>query len=671
MTITGSGDITVTVSDNNYVVSASIPTFTESDPVFNASPAATITASDISRWNASGGGNYGDADVEDLIKEQFGMSRIDFEWQVGTVSTASEFATPLQPDEWEDNTALTIDEFVAKYYGLQISFWYYDENQNQVFVGDVFWPAVNGNQAVYTYTFNESIRYDAIIETDIDPITSDDIGNPKLVGFTVYDINNETYETVELNDYAIGLHSTTPLSDTFLTQTANTPEYIRFNMGAYSEEQWAPAVGNTYQITYNNGTFVVNYPRSEWEALGAEDLNIYLDWGSGSVDTTPVEYTNEHSNNQIYFANDTNGNPLTDSIPLNLSQITITVWLHPSGNSSTAYWIGNDTWEYQDSNSSGEWVTTYHPFDAHWMPIDNNTITVSGGVLVATVSGGGGGIATESDPVFSASPAASITTTDISNWNTLQGVPSASSASAGDVLTVSGGSAIWAAPQGGLPTTSTANEGDVLTVDRGGDAVWAKPAFGHKPLITFKASPEVPILFRNGDSEEMVLRANMDDGFFEIGRMGVDERDEPVFNGSTIATEQSQYVEEDEGVNKTTYERELASEGVGFTREYAEWDREADDYVMVDNNVAGITAEHGINILHDSYRDGRLFVTDTAYIDAYGIGFSTEEDDGEGGTITTVVDWSMNAIQLKDQTTGDIYELTIDNGQIVLNNISQ
>ena len=78
MTITGSGDVTVTVSDNNYVISATAAsantlsagdnitittsgnvdtisasfTFTESDPVFAASAAATITASDISNWNA-------------------------------------------------------------------------------------------------------------------------------------------------------------------------------------------------------------------------------------------------------------------------------------------------------------------------------------------------------------------------------------------------------------------------------------------------------------------------------------------------------------------------------------------------------------------------------------------------------------------------------------------
>lgn len=51
-TLSAGDNITITTSGSVNTISASMPTFTESDPVFSASPAATITASDISNWNS-------------------------------------------------------------------------------------------------------------------------------------------------------------------------------------------------------------------------------------------------------------------------------------------------------------------------------------------------------------------------------------------------------------------------------------------------------------------------------------------------------------------------------------------------------------------------------------------------------------------------------------------
>ena len=80
---------------------------------------------------------------------------------------------------------------------------------------------------------------------------------------------------------------------------------------------------------------------------------------------------------------------------------------------------------------------------------DGVTITASNGVWSATFS--------EADPVFSASPAATITASDISNWNALQGVPTFTASDDGKVLavTTSGTALGWTTVSGGGVTVGS------------------------------------------------------------------------------------------------------------------------------------------------------------------------------------------------------------------------
>ena len=93
-----------------------------------------------------------------------------------------------------------------------------------------------------------------------------------------------------------------------------------------------------------------------------------------------------------------------------------------------------------------------------------SNITISGNTISAAFT------FTESDPVFAASAAASITASDISNWNALNGVPTATTVSDGYVLTTSSGSAVWAAPAGSANTLS-AGAGIAITTSAGVDTI--------------------------------------------------------------------------------------------------------------------------------------------------------------------------------------------------------
>lgn len=117
-----------------------------------------------------------------------------------------------------------------------------------------------------------------------------------------------------------------------------------------------------------------------------------------------------------------------------------------------------------------------------------SNITISGNTISAAFT------FTESDPVFGASAAASITASDISNWNAMVGVPS----------------------------TSGASEGDVLTVDRGGDAVWAAPSTLSE--IEFEST-------HSSDEDYVVTKISGDDSI-EVREMLYDDGD--YINGNRV-----------------------------------------------------------------------------------------------------------------------------------------
>ena len=97
--------------------------------------------------------------------------------------------------------------------------------------------------------------------------------------------------------------------------------------------------------------------------------------------------------------------------------------------------------------------------------LDGDSYTPSGG---GGSSSGGGGVGTETDPVFSASPAAGITTSDINNWNSKATLPALETADNGKALIAVDG--LWEKGRI-LPAVTAADNGKVLKVVSG---AWAK-----------------------------------------------------------------------------------------------------------------------------------------------------------------------------------------------------
>lgn len=554
-----------------------------------------------------------DDGVLDVIHTNYGMNDLSFTvCENETVSTASMLATPIQPAEWENNSSLTADEFAMTY-----GWFSFDAT-----IGMTSWTnasfQLNGSGmggVQYIAYLGEGDLYMSV-ETDMDMETDTDLGNPKITGFQ-YRVNGEP-ENITIENLHIFISNIQYLNPKYIGIDNSTIMLENSLLAVNSGQIIANAEGNIDSHIANKFGMSES---TEWqEGEGA----------SGSADTTPQLYEDEYNTDQMKFTEDNNGNMLTDVLPMDaLDSITITVWQHPVGGALTANWDGNDTWVYYDDRtsqnyqivydsgeggflvnypraawenagdedlniffswggSSGEWVTTTTPLHARFVPVDNDTITVENGVLVASTTG-------DSE----------------------------------------------------LPDPTGASEGDVLTLDRDGEPYWATPSGGGS---SYTAGEGISI-------------TNNEISLADIGR-----------------------TEEDTGVSQT-YRSYTAPNGndieIGFSKDYSEWEQNGTDefdnpiydWQLVENTNTVIDSE-GIAIHREDaiaqemwethyYNDGLSF--NHEWQEPY-----TDPDTGDEMTETKQqgVEWSMNAIQLIDQSSGDVYSLSINNGQIVLVNES-
>lgn len=294
-----------------------------------------------------------------------------------------------------------------------------------------------------------------------------------------------------------------------------------------------PVDNNT--ITVSNGQLVANagggYSYTDQDVLdvisntfgmGVTATYVPGSGESGSVDTTPVLYADETNTDQIEFADDNQDNPLTDSLPSDLSIVEITVWTHPATMSVVASYTSSNTWTYHDSRtdddynityddrggvftvnyprsaweaagdedlniffswssgSEGYTEYTYSTLSTSFLPIDNSTITVSGGVLVA--SGGSdlpdptgasnGEVLTIDDgvPVWQSVPK-EIPDYDTNTIGKVLGVKQQELRSPGIVAELG-----WVDLPEEIPNYDRASEGDVLAVDSRGELSWTAPS---------------------------------------------------------------------------------------------------------------------------------------------------------------------------------------------------
>ena len=395
-----------------------------------------------------------------------------------------------------------------------------------------------------------------------------------------------------------------------------------------------------------------------------------------------------------------------------------------------------------------------------WSPSDELPIIASGDAgKVLTVNSGETGVEwanptftfTESDPVFSASPAASITASDISNWNGIVGVPSASSASEGDVLTVDrGGDAVWAAPSsvdtfseltaeeiyagnpepatpeiddeyytlhmydsviegtdyvyndsdeweearkfelgtGGLTFTNGSVVGDLGMDDTTGAILWNGDEIAMKndiisvPTYSYGNVGQVLGVEELGNRG---MRAPAEFGlawvtpsagatYVEGTGIAIDDR------GNEISITDISVEVENVGIDKTTKEYSAPTNGetIVFTKYENEWVDtgevdENEDPIYDWNQTEYDYATYGVGGMYQSFDNTSISETSGINVDSNAITWDRswlEEGEATTEKYAEYV-WCPDYIQLKDQTTGDIYQLEISNGQIVLTNVSQ
>ena len=230
------------------------------------------------------------------------------------------------------------------------------------------------------------------------------------------------------------------------------------------------------------------------------------------------------------------------------------------------------------------------------------------------------------------------------SWKSVSLVPDVTNN--GYILTTSNYTPVWAAPPAGLPTTSTASEGDVLTVDRDGEPYWAAPV---APAVTISGGVGIDV-----DSRDNTI---------SIGEI------ESVETVTDVSMDTHQFWPPNE-----------IPEELGFHSEHAEWtdtgevDENEDpiyEWQNTDTHEITVTAE-GVNLSQDFPQTNEHYGHTT---DAQGIYFNhiwEEMDEQEQSTeIQKDYEWSPYNIDLYDTETGHTMRLTISNGQIALEDLDE
>ena len=335
----------------------------ESDPIFTSSPAGSITDTDIANWNAASGG-------------------IDM------------------------SSYVTKSELVS---------------QSYITINDVVFPDYsNTYQAKGNYVTQEVLTQQAYLTSESDPIFS---ASP-AAGITAQDIQNwNAGGAVDLSSYV-------------------TYEYL--SAQSYLTSVTFPDYSNTYQAKGNYLTSetdpvfsaspaagITTQDIQNWNAGGSVDLNAYVkkqnqeDTTISVVTTFPSgEFKSrfcrinvhpgdaDYNNNASIFTEvnrQPNGNyVVTSQMSASNPSVTSSIEVHP--NAIWVYSAGTMTlWGDSFKMKYGN-VTSF--IASYQYVLDQiGTYVVSQSYLTS-----------ETDPVFSASPAAGITATDIANWNSGSGV---------------------------------------------------------------------------------------------------------------------------------------------------------------------------------------------------------------------------------------------------------
>lgn len=623
----------VTITASNGVWSA---TFSEADPVFSASPAASITASDITNWNSiismpdPEEGRDGDV----LTVNSSGVA----EWAPIPTFTESD---PV----FEASAAASIT-------ASDISAW--NGKQDALTAGSNI--TISGNTISAAFTFTESDPVYAA--SPAASITASDISNWNAIKGVPSASEGSDGDVLTIDNGSIGWSA--PQSE--------VPTYSYGNVGQVlgvieqdDRGMRAPAAVELAWVDKPNGSATIV---NEDPEVSKEVISYYAPSEDGieaGFNTTNSEWDGED------YVEVEKHEVLIGSSGLTLE--------YSGGDTTDGDFAHTEMW---DRGISIDWETyeSDEQTDGGILSLDGDFkgLAMAGMNQDAIVIRRGDGNDIDDDRFYVFDPDANdgegevvgtiAYTSDISGGG---GLPTTSTASEGDVLTVSGGSAVWAAPQGGVPSASGITNGYVLTASSG-SAVWGYPiagaiAYTSTDQLSYYLNDYVGLVMTDTASHSTSINATgvettsvtaqaihagaiytpeISAGAFSTPEIravdiyaGGDEPEEPadgdewysLWIGDSCVEGTDRRYDENEGDWVTTRVSSYGTVDMSLT------DEENGDSVIINaDNGGSITLTHG--------RDGEFL-------------------------------WNRNAIQLLDQTTGDIYSLSIDNGQIVLTNMTQ
>jgi len=422
----------------------------------------TIENNVISATGGSSGSGYSDTDTANYIKNTFGMSytrteseTVTYNFTAGigdvTVQTTIPNPDPQNAPHYFDMDPLTINV----------------ENGEPIVIAGQRWEAFNGGASPDGWGAQMRPTKD---EFGVTITFNGTAGNP-YVDITKVKVEGVSNATGVSGGVVTGgvTETVTKLQDKFIPDTYATKDYVDKHSQSWTETDTLSVISNhfgmgTYDMnnqvdifstTTNATSTSIDAPSipNYWDA-------IYIDVLSATDGSYVAGYCLAYNgqSNEITWSGE---NGWSASVPYDESMGTIgsplVVNFGGPCDGTTTYQIR--AYQYQTTQEIQKLNTQFIPIDYTTIIVDEN------GQLKAVGDGsGGGGIQSESDPIFQASAAAGITSTDISNWNGKSTLPSYSTGDAGKVLAVNSteDGVEWTTPSGG-GATYTAGTGINIT----------------------------------------------------------------------------------------------------------------------------------------------------------------------------------------------------------------
>ena len=365
----------------------------EKDPIFTASVAYNITQSDVNRWNKAG-----DIDLSSYVTK----SELSAQSYITNADLRPYILTPLDP------TGKHFSYFTLGKSGLGIHF---DSNKPDT---GIVSPTVLSWSTVMN---DENVRYWVSAGT-LRSFVFDTLNFSSYV--TSSELAAQSYITAnDLPDYS---NTYQAIGDYITPTDLNNAGYLTSETDPIFSASVAASITQSDINNWNRGgsidlsSYVTKSELSAQSYITNADLRPYI--------LTPLDPTGKHFS---YFTLGKSGLGIhfdSNKPDTGIVSPTVLSWSTVMNDENVRYWVSAgtlrsfvfDTLNFSSYVTSSELAAQSY-ITANDLPDYSNTYQAIGDYITPTDLNNAGYLTSETDPIFSASVAASITQSDINNWN--------------------------------------------------------------------------------------------------------------------------------------------------------------------------------------------------------------------------------------------------------------